>query len=96
MNFEWDLDKARINLEKHNITFKEASTVFNDEQAILFDDPDHSLNEDRFIMLGMSSYAKLLIVCHCYRGKDDVIRIISARKATKSETKQYEEINKGW
>ena len=47
MNFEWDLDKARINLEKHNITFKEASTVFNDEQAILFDDPDHSLNEDR-------------------------------------------------
>ena len=52
MNFEWDANKARINLEKHNISFKEASTVFNDEQAILFDDPDHSLDEDRFIMLG--------------------------------------------
>ncbi len=96
MNFEWDANKARINLEKHNISFKEASTVFNDEQAILFDDPDHSLDEDRFIMLGMSSYAKLLIVCHCYRGGDDIIRIISARKATKAESKQYEEINKGW
>lgn len=96
MNFEWDSNKAKINLEKHSVSFEEASTVFNDENGILFDDPDHSLDEERFIMLGMSSYAKLLIVCHCYRGEDNIIRIISARKATKSESKQYEEINKGW
>ena len=96
MKFEWDSNKAKINIEKHGISFEEASTVFDDEQGILFDDPDHSLEEDRFILLGISSLAKLLIVCHCYRGEDGIIRIISARKATSSESEQYEEINEGW
>ena len=96
MQFEWDENKAKINKEKHGISFEEASTAFDDEQGVLFDDPDHSQNEDRFILLGISSSANLLIVCHCYRGKDDIIRIISARKATHSESEQYNEINEGW
>lgn len=96
IRFEWDNNKAQINIEKHGVTFQEASTVFADEAAILFDDPEHSLKEERFLLLGMSSQAKMLIVCHCYRGTDDIIRIISARKATKAEAKQYSEINKGW
>lgn len=96
MYFEWDDKKAKINIEKHGITFEEATTVFSDECGILFDDPDHSGEEDRFILLGISAYAKILIVCHCYRCEDEVIRIISARKATKTEAKQYEEINEGW
>lgn len=96
IKFEWDTKKAQINIEKHGISFNEASTVFADEDAILFDDPEHSIEEERFMLLGMSSQAKMLIVCHCYRGTDDIIRIISARKATKSEAKQYIEINKGW
>lgn len=96
MRFEWDSRKAKVNIEKHGVSFDEASTVFDDVQGILFDDPDHSTEENRFILLGFSSNTKLLIVCHCYRGEDDVIRIISARKATRSESIQYEEINKGW
>lgn len=96
IKFEWDNNKAKINLEKHGITFDEASTAFADQNAILFDDPDHSMEEERFMLLGMSSQAKMLIVCHCYRGADDIIRIISARKATKTEEKQYSDINKGW
>ena len=94
--FEWDDNKARLNIDKHGISFFEASTVFEDEEAILFDDPDHSDEEERFMLLGLSSQAKILIVCHCYRGADNVIRIISARKATKNEAAQYTEINKGW
>ena len=66
------------------------------ENAILFDDPNHSQEEERFMMLGLSDHAKMLIVCHCYRGMDDVIRIISARKATKNETTQYYKINERW
>ncbi len=96
IKFEWDNNEALINIEKHGITFSEASTVFADENAILFDDPEHSMEEERFMLLGMSSQAKMLIVCHCYRGTDDIIRIISARKATKTEVQQYHEINKGW
>lgn len=96
IKFERDNNKAQINIEKHGITFDEACTVFADDNAILFDDPEHSEDEDRFLMLGMSSYANLLIVCHCYRGEDDTIRIISARKATKNEAKDYTELNKGW
>ena len=96
MRFEWDPNKAEINIKKHNVTFEEAQTVFEDESAIIFDDPDHSLEEDRFILLGFSSSAKMLVVCHCYRETSEVIRIISAREATKSESKQYHEINKGW
>lgn len=96
IKFEWDNNKAQFNIEKHGITFQEASTVFLDENAVLFDDPGHSMDEERFMLLGMSSQAKMLIVCHCYRSADDIIRIISARKATKTETQQYIEINEGW
>ena len=87
--FDWDENKNRINLEKHGITFEEASTVFFDDRAILFDDPEHSIDEDRFLLLGMSETAKVCIVCHCYRESDTVIRIISAREATRKEEQRY-------
>ena len=87
--FDWDENKNRINLEKHGITFEEASTVFFDERAILFDDPEHSIDEDRFLLLGMSETAKVCIVCHCYRESDTVLRIISARQATRKEEERY-------
>ena len=87
--FDWDENKNRINLERHGITFEEASTVFFDNRAILFDDPEHSIDEDRFLLLGMSETAKVCIVCHCYRESDTVIRIISARQATRKEEERY-------
>ena len=87
--FDWDENKNRINLEKHGITFEEASTVFFDDRAILFDDPEHSIDEDRFLLLGMSETAKVCIVCHCSRESDTVIRIISARQATRKEEQRY-------
>ena len=87
--FDWDENKNRINLEKHGITFEEASTVFFDDRAILFDDPEHSMDEDRFLLLGMSETAKVCIVCHCYRESDTVIRFISARQATRKEEQRY-------
>ncbi|MBQ9031519.1 MAG: BrnT family toxin [Parasporobacterium sp.] len=87
--FDWDENKNKINLEKHGITFEEASTVFFDDRAILFDDPEHSIDEDRFLLLGMSETAKVCIVCHCYRESDTVIRIISARQATRKEEQKY-------
>lgn len=90
IRFEWDENKNTINRQKHKISFEEAKTVFYDENALLIDDPDHSETEDRFILLGLSREAKLLVVCHCYRQSDTVIRIISARKATKAEAKYYE------
>ena len=96
LRFEWDPNKAKTNVEKHGISFEEATTVFADEQAVLFDGPDHSEDENRSILLGFSAMAKMLIVCHCLREEGNVIRIISARKATKTEEKQYTEINKGW
>lgn len=89
MKFEWNEKKAKINIDKHGVSFEEAATVFYDEQALLRDDPDHSDDEDRFILLGMSEMANVLIVCHCYRESDEIIRIISARKATKKESNQY-------
>lgn len=89
--FEWDDNKARINLQKHGVSFEEAQTVFCDENALLIDDPDHSEDEERFIILGLSSTARLLVVCHCYRASETVIRIISARKATRKEAQQYEQ-----
>ena len=89
MRFEWDPNKNEINKKKHGISFEEAKTVFYDEYAILFDDPDHSEDEDRFIILGLSQRENLCIVSHCYRGTDELIRIISARKATKTETRYY-------
>lgn len=87
--FDWDENKNQINQKKHGIDFDEASSVFFDEQAILFDDPEHSEEEERFLLLGMSEAANVCIVCHCYRESDTVIRIISARKATKKEEERY-------
>ena len=87
--FEWDGAKAAENLHKHGVSFNEASTVFADENARLKHDPDHSQEEDRFLLLGFSAKLRLLVVCHAYRKDDGVIRIISARKATPSERKQY-------
>lgn len=91
IKFEWDENKNEINKRKHKISFEEASSVFYDEGALLIDDPEHSQEEERFIILGLSTKANLLVVCHCYRASESVIRIISARKATKTETKQYQE-----
>jgi uncharacterized DUF497 family protein len=89
IQFEWDARKASANVKKHGIYFDEARTVFFDENAKLIDDPDHSLDEDRFVLLGLSSTLKVVLVCHCYREHGNVIRIISARKATSHESKQY-------
>ena len=81
--------KAVANARKHGVSFDEASTAFSDEQALVIPDPDHSEDEDRFILLGLSVALRLLVVIHCFREDDDVIRIISARKATKQESKDY-------
>jgi uncharacterized protein len=89
LRFEWDARKATANLKKHGVTFEEAKSVFVDEHAKLIDDPDHSDDEDRFVLLGLSSALRLLLVCHCYRGDDGVIRIISARKAAAKESRSY-------
>ncbi len=89
--FSWDDAKAKSNLIKHKVSFEEAKTVFDDDNARLIYDPDHSEDEDRFIILGMSCKLKILTVVHCYRENDNNIRIISARKSTKSEEKQYKE-----
>lgn len=89
LHFEWDPDKAAANFKKHGIDFSEAKSVFADERARIIPDPDHSEDEDRFVLMGLSLHLRLLIVCHCYRDDDDIIRIISARKATKSESRQY-------
>lgn len=91
--FEWDENKNKINQRKHKISFEEAKTVFYDEEALVIDDPEHSEQEERFIILGQSSRANLLVVCHCYREADSTIRIISARKATKTESNQYYHLN---
>jgi uncharacterized protein len=88
LRFEWDRHKDQANRRKHGVSFDEASTVFADEHAILIGDPGHSLAEDRFILLGLSGDLRTLVVCHCCRGKD-VIRIISARPATRPERGQY-------
>ena len=90
IRFEWDPAKAAANLKKHKVSFEEARSVFFDEFAIQYFDEAHSTNEERFLMLGMSSGAKLLIVCHCEREQGEIIRIISARKATKRESAFYQ------
>ena len=87
--FEWDDKKNTSNKRKHGVSFEEAQTVFFDENAIEFDDPDHSIQEERFILLGLSQSLKVLVVCHCYRSDESKIRIISARKATKKEQAVY-------
>lgn len=95
LTFAWDPAKNASNRRKHGVSFEEAQAVFSDDNALLVEDPDHSLDEDRFLLLGISSVLRLLVVCHCVRpsGSDepDVIRIISARKANPSERNQYAE-----
>ena len=89
MRFEWDASKAASNAKKHKVTFEMAKTVFYDDFAVQFFDEEHSFDEERFLLLGMSSDARLLLVCHCEREDGDVIRIISARKATEGEAQNY-------
>ena len=90
LSFEWDEKKNNSNQKKHGVSFDEARSVFFDESAIEFFDRKDSRSEDRFLMLGMSSSLRILLVCHCLRDSESVIRIISARKATKTEQIEYE------
>lgn len=89
IKFEWDKNKERINQKKHGVSFEDAESVFYDEYALEFFDEEHSSKEERFLMLGLSFKLHVLVACHCIRGKGNIIRIISARKATKKETKYY-------
>ena len=89
LRFEWDAAKEKGNLRKHGISFEEARTAFFDEYAIQFFDPDHSEEEDRFILLGMSFKLSVVIVCHCFREGEAVVRLFSARKANKGEEREY-------
>ncbi|MDO8302525.1 MAG: BrnT family toxin [Sedimentisphaerales bacterium] len=89
MTFDWDTKKASQNMRKHKVSFEEASSVFFDEHAIEFFDPGHSIDEDRFLMLGLSFRLRLLVVVYCIREKNRQVRIISARKATTNEQKAY-------
>jgi hypothetical protein len=93
LRFEWDPKKASENERKHGVTFEEAESVFEDQFAILLDDPDHSSEEARFLLLGLSARLRTLVVPHCYRKADDVVRLISARKATRAERATY---NRRW
>jgi uncharacterized DUF497 family protein len=90
IRFEWDPSKDAANRRKHGVPLEEAITAFYDEFARIIYDPNHSEDEDRFVLLGMSIQSRLLVVCHCYRQDDQVIRLISARKADKQEAKQYQ------
>jgi uncharacterized DUF497 family protein len=92
--FEWDKKKEIANLKQHGISFEEARTTFYDENAIQFYDPDHSEDEDRFILLGTSYKLNTLVICHCFREEETVVRIISARKADKDETQAYRDYRK--
>lgn len=89
IKFEWDAIKASVNKKKHGVSFDEAKTVFFDENAKVIHDSEHSDDEERFVILGLSVVTRILVVIHCYRKKDSIIRIISARKATKRESAQY-------
>ena len=89
LRFEWDERKGAINRRRHGVAFEEAETVFADEHALLLDDPDHSAGEDRFILMGIGHSLRVLLVFHCHREGGEVIRIISARKATARERRQY-------
>jgi uncharacterized DUF497 family protein len=89
LTFEWDDRKNRANLKKHRISFEEAQTVFFDESAIEFFDPDHSRNENRFLLIGRSFKLRILIISYCYRSQEKVIRIISSRLATRRERRIY-------
>ena len=91
IKFDWDKNKATKNLVKHKVSFEEAQSVFDDDFARLIPDPDHSESEELFILLGLSYSLKVLVVVHCYKDKENMIRLISARKATKPESKIYKE-----
>ena len=93
LRFEWDPAKAASNLRKHGVSFEDAQGVFYDERGLLLDDPDHSAVEERFILLGLSASAGMLVVVHCYRRHRDVIRLISARRASRRERERYAQ---GW
>ena len=89
--FEWQAEKDQANQTKHGVGFGEAVYVFTDENGVLISDPDESGTEDRFLLIGVSVRLRILIVCHCYRGPDSAVRLISARKATRAERLEYEE-----
>ena len=89
LRFEWDENKNRANRKRHGVSFEEGQTVFLDDNALLIDDPDHSVDEVRFVLLGLSSRLRALVVCHCVRQAGNVIRIISVRKADRSERSRY-------
>ncbi len=89
LRFEWDERKEKANIKKHGVSFNEARMVFYDEYAIQFFDPEHSESEDRFILLGISLKLRILVVCHCFRESETVVRIISARKAVRDEENEY-------
>ncbi len=91
LRFEWDPRKSTSNRRKHGVSFEEAETAFSDDDALLLDDPEHSDDEERFVLLGLSATLRVLVVCHCYRRSGDVIRIISARKADRGEQATYRE-----
>jgi len=91
LRFVWDPRKAKENERKHGVAFEEAESVFLDDQALLIGDPEHSDDEDRFILLGLSARIRIPVVCHCYRESDSEIRLISARKADRTERKEYNE-----
>lgn len=93
MKFDWDKNKNKINIKKHGVDFEEAKTVFQDEMALELYDEEHSDNEERYIIIGISSKTRELMVCHCYRSGGDVVRIFSARRATAAEIKLYERSN---
>ena len=94
LRFEWDDTKEKTNIKKHGVSFDEARTVFYDENAVQFFDPDHSEDENRFILLGISFKLRALVVCHCFRKSETVVRIISARKADKDEERVYWRLGK--
>ena len=94
LRFVWDPRKAKDNFRKHGVSFEEAQTVFLDDHALLIDDPDHSDEEDRFLLLGVSSRLRILVVCHCYRESDQVIRLVSAWKGDREERRQYNQRSK--
>ncbi|HEC03002.1 MAG TPA: BrnT family toxin [Phycisphaerales bacterium] len=89
LQFIWDNRKNKANTRKHGVSFEEAQTAFYDEQAVVFFDPDHSRGEDRFVLLGISFKLRVLVVCHCFRESETIVRIISARKADKAEECDY-------
>lgn len=91
IKFEWDENKNRINKRKQGISFEEAVSVFYDTEAIVIEDPEHSETEERFLILGLSEKANLLVVCHCCRDSETTIRLISARRASRNEAVQYNE-----